>query len=98
MRTVYIDSDFKCHVANDGTMTAVETDLFDGKCETFIEGHRFVPYGESWTRHDGYVFSGLMVVPWKPYSELDAAQREYERDRLADAENALAILLGGGSV
>lgn len=92
MRTIYIDSDFKCHVANDGTMTAVETDLFDGKCETFIEGHRFVPHGEKWTRYDGYVFSGLMVVPWKPYHELEDVQREYERQLLAEYTEALGIL------
>jgi hypothetical protein len=89
MRTIYIDSDFKCHVANDGTMTAVETDLFDGKCDTFTEGHRFVPHGEKWTRYDGSVFSGLMVVPWKPYDDLEYAQREYERQLLAEYTEAL---------
>ena len=30
MKTIYIDSDFKCHLVDDGTMTAVETDFFDG--------------------------------------------------------------------
>ena len=98
MRTIYIDSDFKCHVTNDGTMTAVETDYFDGKCDAFIEGYRFVPDGESWTREDGAEFQGEMISPWKDYSELDAVQREYERDQMADMENALAILLGGEPV
>lgn len=98
MRTIYIDSDYKCHVAGDGTMTAVETDFFDGKCDAFVEGYRFVPEGESWTRSDGEVFHGEMIAPWKPYDELDAAQREYEKERLADMENALAILLGGETV
>lgn len=95
MRTVYIDSEFKCHTLDDGTMTAVETAFFDGKCDAFIEGYRFVPAGESWTRSDGVVFTGEMIAPWKDYSELDAAQRQYEAEKLADAENALAILLGG---
>lgn len=98
MKTIYIDSDYKCHITNDGTMTAVETNFFDGKCDAFIEGYRFVPDGETWTRSDGEVFHGEMVSPWKPYAELDAAQREYERQLLADAENALAILLGGETV
>ena len=98
MKTIYIDSDFKCHASNDGTMTAVETDAFDGKCDTYIEGYRFVPDGESWTRSDGVVFHGEMISPWKDYDELDSAQREYERQLLADAENALAILLGGETV
>ena len=85
MRTIYIDSEFKCHTINDGTMTAIETAFFDGKCDTFIEGHCYE------AKENG----GAAVYPWKSYSELDAAQREYERERLADAENALAILLGG---
>lgn len=90
MKTIYIDSDCKCHVSNDGTMTAVETDFFDGKCQTFIEGYRFVPDGETWTRSDGEVFHGEMISPWKDYDELDAAQREYERQLLAEYEAVLA--------
>lgn len=81
MRTIYLDSEFKCHITNDGNMTAVETDFFDGKCDTFVEGYRFVPAGESWTRPDGVVFHGEMIAPFKPYSELAAAQRQYEADQ-----------------
>lgn len=95
MRKVYIDSEFKCHIENDGTMTEIQTDFFDGMCTTFVEGYRFVPHGDTWVRDDGKVFHGEMIAPWKLSSELDAAQREYERAILADAENALAILLGG---
>ena len=95
---IYIDSDYKCHLSNDNTLIAIENEFFDGKCNTFIEGYRFVPSGETWTREDGTVFTGEMISPWKDYDELDAAQREYERERLADAENALAILYGGVSV
>lgn len=98
MRTIYIDLEFKCHPYNDGTMIAIETDIFNGKCDAFIEGYRFIPAGESWTREDGVVFNGEMISPWKDYTELDTAQRSYEREKLADAENALAILLGGGTV
>ena len=45
MRTIYIDSDFKCRATNDGTLTTVETDFFDGKCDEVVEGYRFVPAG-----------------------------------------------------
>lgn len=69
MKTIYLDSDFKCHVTNDGTMTAVETDFFDGKCDTFIEGYCYEA-GEN----------GISIYPWKPYAELAAAQEQYERD------------------
>lgn len=86
MKTIYIDSDFKCHVTNDGTMKAVETEFFDGKCDAFIEGYRFVPDGESWTRSDDAVFYGEMIAPWRNYDELDSAQRKYERERLAEYE------------
>lgn len=92
MKTIYIDSDFKCHLTDYGTMTAVETDCFDGKCDAYVEGYRFVPSGESWTRHDGVVFQGEMIAPWKPWSELDTAQREYERDLLAEYAEALKTL------
>ena len=95
---VYIDSDFKCHTTNpDGVFRDFDLVFFNGKCDSFIEGYLYVPYGEAWTRSDGVVFPGEMITPWKPYSELDAAQRQYEREKLADAENALAILLGGAS-
>ena len=86
---VYIDSDFKCHVSNDGTMREIQTDFFDGKCDAFIEGYRFVPSGESWTRSDGAVFYGEMISPWKDYNELDTAQREYEKALIIDMQNAL---------
>ena len=89
--TIYIDSDFKCHVSDpDGTMTAVETDFFDDKCPAYIEGYRFVPAGETWTRPDGIVFHGEMIAPWKDWRELDSAQREYEREQLAAYEQALS--------
>ena len=87
---IYIDSDFKCHTTNpDGMYTAVETDFFDGKCDAYIEGYRFVPAGETWTRPDGVAFTGEMIAPWKDWRELDAAQREYEREQLVAYEQAL---------
>jgi hypothetical protein len=77
---VYVDNENKCHTTNqDGTFRVVEDSIFEGKCQAFIEGYC---YDDS----KGYV----QIYPWKPYDELDAAQREYERQKLADAENALA--------
>lgn len=88
--TIYIDTDYKCHTAPVDGLTAVETTAFDGKCAAYIDGYRFVPDGASWTRSDGEVFTGEMVAPWKPWDELDAAQREYERGQYAavTAQNA----------
>ena len=87
---IYIDSDYKCHISDDGTMTAVETDFLDGKCSQYIDGYRFVPAGETWVREDGTAFPGEMIAPWKPWEELDDAQREYERQQLAYYEQALS--------
>lgn len=87
MRTIYIDSDYKCHVTNDGTMTAVETDAFYGKCDAYIEGYCYEDTG-----------NGIAIYPWKDYAELDNAQREYEREKLADLEEFARILLGGETV
>ena len=92
MKTIYIDSDFKCHAEDGGGMTAVETDFFDGKCTAFLEGYRYVPPGTAWTRADGVTFAGEMVAPWKPFDELAAAQAAYERRQLADYMEALKIV------
>lgn len=94
MRTIYLDTDFKCHLENDGTMTAVETNFFDGKCKTFIEGYRYVPAGEVWTHEDGMEFPGEMVSPWREYALLSEFQAQYEEllAEQADMQAALAVL------
>lgn len=84
MRTIYLDADYKCHFINEnGTMTAVKTDFFDGKCQVFIEGYRFIPEGETWTRPDGKIFQGEMIAPWQDYNILVAYQDQYERTNAA---------------
>lgn len=87
MMTVYIDKEYKCHANQAEGLTPVDDAFFNGKCDTFIEGYCYKAEGNA-----------VSIYPWKPSDELDAAQREYEKAKLADAENALAILLGGDSV
>jgi len=67
---IYLDSNFCCHLSNDGTMRTVETDAFDGKSTAYIEGYRYVPDGEIWVRSDGMVFHGLMITPAKDYDRI----------------------------
>ena len=81
MKTIYIDSEFKCHVTSGEGLMPIETDAFDDKCNIYIQGYRFIPAGQTWTRADGVIFSGEMIAPWKSWDELDAAQREYEREQ-----------------
>lgn len=81
-------------------MLEIETNFFDGKCNAFIEGYRFVPYNNTWTRSDGKIFNGEMITPWKSYDELDNIQREYELVKLAQYEQELpqAYLDGVNSI
>ena len=92
MRTIYIDQEYKCHINDNGTMSPVMTDFFDGKCDAFVKGYRFIPSGESWVRSDGVVFKGEMISPWKDYTELDRLQREFERQLLEEYADALKVL------
>lgn len=93
---IYIDNDYKCHVSDDGTMRSVEVLDFDGKCDAFIEGYCFVPFGETWMREDGKVFEGELLFPWGDYEAMYKAQLEYELEQLKaeleDADNALKVL------
>ena len=75
----------------------METGAFDGKCRQYIEGYRFVPAGQSWTREDGQVFHGEMITPWQPYDILAEFQALYEEEQAkqAEAQEALNILLEG---
>ena len=75
MRTIYVDSEWKCHVADDGTRLAVETDFFDGKCDAFVEGYCYEETAK-----------GISVYPWEDYAELDAAQAQYDRAKLQEYE------------
>lgn len=90
--TIYIDNDYKCHVTDDGTMRAVETDFFAGRCSEFIEGYRYVPAGETWTRADGQTFTGEMITPWRDYSGLAAIQTAVDRTQ-AQADEEIAALI-----
>lgn len=90
--TIYLDTDYKCHVFPGEGLTAVETDVFDGKCRQLIEGYRFIPAGQTWIRDDGEVFNGEMVAPLRDYAILAELQALYEDDQqtIGEYENALS--------
>ena len=89
---IYIDSDYKCHTSLADGVTAVETDAFEDKCSRYIQGYRFVPAGESWTREDGHTFTGEMIAPWRDYAILAEFQSIYEEE-LAKAVEEIAALV-----
>ena len=90
--TIYIDNDYKCHLSDDGTRRAFELPFFDGKCAEFVEGYRYVPNGETWTRADGQVFAGEMISPCENYSQLAAIQSAVDRTQ-AQADEEIAALI-----
>ena len=90
--TIYIDNDYKCHNSPADGLTAVETDTFDGKCRQYIEGYRFVPVGETWTREDGQVFTGEMIAPWRDYGILSEFQ-EVAQEEQAKATEEIATIV-----
>ena len=89
--TIYIDNEYKCHTSPADGLTAIETDAFDGKCRQYIEGYRFVPAGESWTREDGHRFTGEMVAPLRDYAILAEIQSIYEEEQAKQADMAAAL-------
>ena len=89
---IYIDNDYKCHTSPADGLTAIETDAFDGKCRQYIEGYRFVPAGEIWTREDGQTFTGEMVAPWRPYEILAELQALYEEEQTKAMEEISALV------
>lgn len=79
---VYVDEDLHCHIDNDGTRRAVETDFFNGKCSQFISGY-------SYNDTEDYI----KISPWKPYDKLSMAQEAYE-----EAEEITKIITGEVSI
>lgn len=75
MRTIYVDAASRCHVTDDGTMTAIETDFFDGKCDAFVQGHCYEVSENV-----------VCIYPYADFAALDSAQRAYEQQKIADYE------------
>lgn len=99
---IYIDNEYKCHVVPGEGLTPEETSIFDGKCDRYINGYRYIPAGKSWTRPDGQVFYGKMIIPSEDIRILEAAQNAYEQalsetaEKIDDLTSALDVIYAGG--
>lgn len=95
-KTIYLDTEFMCHTENDGTfelLTTVETNRFDNYCKEYIECHRLIPKGYSWTRDDGTVFTGgEMIFPCKDYKDLLIIQHNADKKTLSIYKEALTTV------
>lgn len=85
MKKVYIDKDFKCYITEKEGTREIATNLFDGMCDAYIEGHRLVPKDEKWTREDGVEFEGEMAAPFVDTSVLRVHQVDDEKSALFHA-------------
>lgn len=94
MKTYYLDPDFRVWFDDsEGRIPWEDTQgFFNNKCRAFIEGFRVIPEGMEWTASDGTRYTGLMIAAAVDFSKLDEAQREYERQEMADMQEALAML------
>ena len=92
--TIYIDSDYKCHVSNDGARRGFDVPFFDGKCAAVVEGYIYVPPGEKFIKSNGVFYRGEMIAPWRDYAILAELQALYEEEQAkqADMQAALAVL------
>lgn len=93
MKTVYLDSDFMCHITRDGTMIEVQTDALNGFCDNAVELIRFVPQGTTYSRPDGRIIHGEFIQITDS-AKVDAYQKQYmeDQEKMEDMTTALAIL------
>lgn len=88
MKTIYIDSDFMCHLENAEGRTEVGTDVFDGIVDAAIFYYRYIPQGEEWTDSKGRVLHGLFIQA----TDSNAIDRIVQAAYINDMQNALSIL------
>lgn len=88
MKTIYIDSEYMCHLENGQGRTAVETDVFDGVVNEAVPYYRYIPEGHEWADKKGRVFHGLFIQA----TDSEAIDRITQSAIITDMQNALSIL------
>lgn len=88
--TIYNDADYKAYTEPEDGRSAVETSVFDSMPAPVIGCHRYIPEGKTWISPEGLEIHGEFIQMCVTEKELDDAQREYERQQLADYEQALS--------
>ena len=77
---IYIDSEYRCHSTNpDGLYREL---ILSESAKAFFDNKCIIFID----------FTGEMIAPWKPYDELDVAQRVYERQLLSEKDTIIAEL------
>lgn len=88
---IYIDSDYKCHATDpDNIYRPFTVPFFRNKCDTFIEGYRYIPEDETWIDSNGVENVGEAIILCKPFAELNAAQYEHEQKLAGEYSRAFS--------
>lgn len=88
MKSIYIDSDYMCHLEDGEGRTEVLTDMFDGVVDGAIPYYRYIPQGKTWTDNKGRDYHGLFVQA----TDSNAIDRITQTAIMTDMQNALSIL------
>ena len=88
MKSIYIDSDYMCHLESGEGRTEVQTDAFDGVVRETIPYYRYIPSGEQYTDKKGRTLHGLFIQAM----DSNAIDRITRTAIMADMQNALSIL------
>lgn len=88
MKTIYIDSEYMCHLENADGRTEVQTDVFDGVVDTVIPYYRYIPQGEEYINSKGRAIHGLFIQA----TDSEAIDRITRQAIISDMQNALAVL------
>ena len=88
MKTIYIDSDYMCHLENADGRTEVQTDVFDSVVDEAIPYYRYIPDGVEWTNGKGRVFHGLFIQ----VTNSNMIDRITTQSIIGDMQSALAVL------
>lgn len=88
MKTIYLDSNYMCHLENADGRTEVQTDVFDGVVDGAIPYYRYIPNGAEWTNNKGQIFHGLFIQA----TDSKMIDRITTQSIIGDMQNALAVL------
>lgn len=88
MKTIYIGSDYMCHLESGDERTAVETDMFDRIVDRAIPYYRYIPQGEEYTNSKGRMIHGLFVQA----TNTEMIDRMTLQSFISDMQNALNVL------
>ena len=77
MKTIYLDSNYMCHIDDNGTRQKIVTDVFDSMCEKAIECYRFIPEGQIWEKSKTSILHGPFI---QAVTESSSIQQQHEID------------------